>query len=88
MAEEGVLVYGGREYRANDPFLAGQFPFLFQSTSSLGGILKAAEFEVGTAFLPRLGDEYGGRQQRCRRRLSLDHGHGARRNSSRPPGSS
>jgi sn-glycerol 3-phosphate transport system substrate-binding protein len=58
MAEEGVLVYGGREYAANDPFLAGQFPFLFQSTSSLGGILKSAEFDVGTAFLPRLSDEY------------------------------
>jgi sn-glycerol 3-phosphate transport system substrate-binding protein len=54
MADEGVLVYGGREYSANDPFLAKQFPFLFQSTSSLGGILKSAEFEVGTAFLPRL----------------------------------
>lgn len=53
MAEEDVLVYGGREYSANDPFLAQQFPFLFQSTSSLGGILKAAEFEVGTAFLPK-----------------------------------
>lgn len=59
MAEEGVLVYGGREYGANDPFLAAQFPFLFQSTSSLGGILRTAEFEVGTAFLPRLGDDYG-----------------------------
>lgn len=58
MAEEGVLVYGGREYSANDPFLAGQFPFLIQSTSSLGGILKNATFEVGTAFLPRLSDEY------------------------------
>jgi sn-glycerol 3-phosphate transport system substrate-binding protein len=53
MAQEGVLVYGGREYAANDPFLAQQFPFLFQSTSSLGGIQNAAEFEVGTAFLPR-----------------------------------
>ena len=53
MADEGVLVYGGREYSANDPFLAKQFPFLFQSTSSLGGILKSAEFEVGTAFLPK-----------------------------------
>ena len=58
MADEGVLVYGGREYRANDPFLAGQFPFLFQSTSSLAGILANAEFEVGTTFLPRLGDQY------------------------------
>lgn len=53
MAEEGVLVYGGREYAANDPFLAKQFPFLFQSTSSLGGILGKADFKVGTAFLPR-----------------------------------
>ncbi len=58
MADEGVLVYGGRTYKANDPFLAGQFAFLFQSTSSLAGILKKAEFNVGTAFLPRLGDEY------------------------------
>lgn len=59
MANEGVLVYGGRTYKANDPFLAQQFPFLFQSTSSLAGILGKAEFEVGTAFLPRWGDEYG-----------------------------
>ncbi len=59
MADEGVLVYGGRTYKANDPFLAAQFPFLFQSTSSLAGILGKAEFEVGTTFLPRLGDEYG-----------------------------
>ena len=58
MAKENVLVYGGREYAANDPFLAGQFPFLIQSTSSLGGILKSAEFEVGTTFLPRISDDY------------------------------
>ena len=58
MADEGVLVYGGREYSANDPFLAGQFPFLFQSTSSLGGILKSADFSVGTAFLPRFEGDY------------------------------
>jgi len=58
LADDDILVYGGREYAANDPFLAGQFPFLVQSTSSLGGILKSATFKVGTAFLPRLGDEY------------------------------
>jgi sn-glycerol 3-phosphate transport system substrate-binding protein len=58
MAEEGVLVYGGREYAANDPFLAQQFPFLFQSTSSLAGILKSAEFNVGTTFLPRFEGDY------------------------------
>ena len=53
-AQAGVLVYGGREYKANDPFLAGQFAMLVQSTSSLGGILRKAQFEVGTTFLPRL----------------------------------
>ncbi|NOZ50554.1 MAG: ABC transporter substrate-binding protein [Chloroflexi bacterium] len=58
MAQEGVLVYGGRTYKANDPFLAGQFAMLFQSTSSLGGILKKANFEVGTAFLPRFEGDY------------------------------
>ena len=58
MAKDGVFVYGGRTYKANDPFLAGQFAMLFQSTSSLAGILKKAEFDVGTTFLPRLGDEY------------------------------
>lgn len=57
-AEEGVLIYGGREYSANDPFLAGEFAMLVQSTSSLGGILNRADFEVGTAFLPRLQGDY------------------------------
>ncbi len=52
--QDGVLVYGGREYSANDPFLAGDFAMLVQSTSSLGGILRKADFEVGTTFLPRL----------------------------------
>ncbi len=53
-AQDGILVYGGREYSANDPFLAGQFAMLVQSTSSLGGIQKNASFELGTAFLPRI----------------------------------
>ncbi len=58
MAQDGVLVYGGRQYKANDPFLGQQFAFLFQSTSSLGGILKKANFRVGTAFLPRFEGDY------------------------------
>lgn len=53
-ADEGLLFYGGREYAANDPFIAGQFAMLAQSTSSLGGIERAVDFELGTAFLPRL----------------------------------
>jgi sn-glycerol 3-phosphate transport system substrate-binding protein len=55
-AKDKVLVYGGREYDANAPFLAGEFGMLVQSTSSLGGILSSAKgkFEVGTAFLPKM----------------------------------
>lgn len=53
-ANDGVLFYGGREYSANDPFIAGEFAMLVQSTSSLGGIQKAVEFDLGTAFLPTL----------------------------------
>jgi sn-glycerol 3-phosphate transport system substrate-binding protein len=53
-AQDGVLVYGGREYSANSPFLAGEFAMLAQSTSSLAGIEESAEFELGTAFLPTL----------------------------------
>ncbi len=53
-AQDGILFYGGREYSANDPFIAGEFAMLAQSTSSLGGIQNAVEFELGTAFLPTL----------------------------------
>ena len=51
-AKDGVLSYGGRNYKANDPFIAGEFPMLIQSTSSLAGIINSADFEVGTAELP------------------------------------
>lgn len=53
-AEEGVFVYGGREYSANQAFISGQIAMLIQSTSSLASIEEAADFEVGTTFLPRL----------------------------------
>jgi sn-glycerol 3-phosphate transport system substrate-binding protein len=53
-ANDGVLFYGGREYSANDPFIAGEFAMLAQSTSSLGGIQRSVEFDLGTAFLPTL----------------------------------
>lgn len=35
-AQNGVLVYGGREYNANNAFLAGQVAMLIQSTSFSG----------------------------------------------------
>lgn len=53
-ADEGVLIYGGREYQANDAFVAGEVAMLIQSTSSLGGIQNNVAFDLGTAFLPTL----------------------------------
>ncbi len=57
-SEAGILAYGGREYQANDPFIAGEIAMLIQSTSSLGGIQNNVEFNLGTAFLPVI-EEYG-----------------------------
>jgi len=51
--DKGIYIYGGPEYAANSAFKAGRIAMLIQSTSSLAGILKASEFEVGTSFLPR-----------------------------------
>jgi len=53
LAKEGVFLYGGPEYSANQAFIAGRIAMLCQSTSSLAGIEKGADFEVGTSFLPR-----------------------------------
>ncbi|MBC7169671.1 ABC transporter substrate-binding protein [Candidatus Bipolaricaulota bacterium] len=57
LAREGIFLYGGPEYNANSAFTSGTISMLFQSTSSLDGILKTAKFEVGTSFLPRFPDE-------------------------------
>lgn len=53
-AQKGIFMYGGPEYSANKAFLAQKIAMLYQSTSSVGSITKAAKFEVGTSFLPRL----------------------------------
>ncbi|MBW2122326.1 MAG: ABC transporter substrate-binding protein, partial [Deltaproteobacteria bacterium] len=53
-AKKGIFLYGGPEYSANKAFLAQKIAMLYQSTSSVGSITKAAKFEVGTSFLPRL----------------------------------
>jgi sn-glycerol 3-phosphate transport system substrate-binding protein len=57
-ANAGVFTYGGPEYNANNAFLAGQIAMLQQSTSSAGSISKAAQFTVGTTFLPRFEEGY------------------------------
>ncbi len=53
LVEKDVVAYGGREYSANQDFLAGEVAMLIQSTSSLSSIMESANFEVGTTFLPR-----------------------------------
>jgi len=53
LAKEGIFIYGGAEYSANQAFESGQLAMLLQSTSSLAGIEKGSNFEVGTSFLPR-----------------------------------
>ncbi|MGP3779321.1 ABC transporter substrate-binding protein [Halanaerobium saccharolyticum] len=53
LVEKDVVAYGGREYSANQDFLAGEVAMLIQSTSSLSSIMESADFEVGTTFLPR-----------------------------------
>ncbi|HEU68082.1 MAG TPA: ABC transporter substrate-binding protein [Candidatus Acetothermia bacterium] len=57
LAREGIFLYGGPEYNANSAFTSGQISMLLQSTSSLDGIMRTAQFEVGTTFLPRFPDE-------------------------------
>lgn len=58
LVEKDVIAYGGREYSANQDFLAGEVAMLIQSTSSLSSIMASADFEVGTTFLPRF-EGYG-----------------------------
>jgi len=58
LVEKDVIAYGGREYSANQDFLAGEVAMLIQSTSSLSSIIESADFEVGTTFLPRF-EGYG-----------------------------
>jgi sn-glycerol 3-phosphate transport system substrate-binding protein len=51
--DKGIYIFGGAEYSANSAFNAGQIAMFIQSTSSLAGIIKAAQFKVGTSFYPR-----------------------------------
>jgi sn-glycerol 3-phosphate transport system substrate-binding protein len=51
--DKGIYIFGGSEYAPNTAFNSGQIAMLIQSTSSLSGIIKAADFNVGTTFYPR-----------------------------------
>ena len=51
--DEGILVYGGREYEPDAAFISQNTAMLVQSTSHLKDIIETSPFEVGTSFLPR-----------------------------------
>jgi sn-glycerol 3-phosphate transport system substrate-binding protein len=53
-SKEGLFTYLGREYKALPAFATGKSLFLFLSTSTLSSVTKKANFDVGTAFLPRI----------------------------------
>ncbi|NLJ80983.1 MAG: ABC transporter substrate-binding protein [Firmicutes bacterium] len=53
-AHEGLYSYMGREYDTVPTFVSGESVFLLLSTSTLGSVLETADFEVGTAFMPKL----------------------------------
>ena len=50
---EGILIYGGREYEPDAAFISQNTAMLVQSTSHLKDIIETSPFEVGTSFLPR-----------------------------------
>ncbi len=60
-ADEKILAYGGREYAPNKAFLAGEVAMLMQSTSQVTTIEQAAQFPVGTGFLPRIEGQPAGK---------------------------
>ncbi len=51
--DEGILIYGGREYEPDAAFISQNTAMLVQSTSHLKDIIETSPFEVGTSFLPR-----------------------------------
>jgi sn-glycerol 3-phosphate transport system substrate-binding protein len=51
--DEGILIYGGREYEPDSAFIAQRVAMLGQSTSHAKSLVENAPFDVGTTFLPR-----------------------------------
>jgi sn-glycerol 3-phosphate transport system substrate-binding protein len=51
--DNGILIYGGREYEPDAAFISQNTAMLVQSTSHLKDIIETSPFEVGTSFLPR-----------------------------------
>lgn len=51
--DEGILIYGGREYEPDAAFIAQRVAMLAQSTSHAKDIVETAPFDLGTTFLPR-----------------------------------
>ncbi len=53
LIDEGLMPAAQHGKQARELFIAGQMGFLYDSTGSVGTILKGAQFDWGTAFLPK-----------------------------------
>ncbi len=52
--QENVFTYQGREGSPNPSFLGGDIGMIITSTAYLSGFKEAAEFEIGTTYLPHM----------------------------------
>lgn len=53
LIDEGLMPPAQHGKQALELFIAGQVGFLYDSTGSVGTVLKGAQFEWGTAFMPK-----------------------------------
>jgi len=50
--DENIFTYEGREGTPNPSFLTGETAMIITSTAYLGGFKEAADFEIGSGFIP------------------------------------
>ncbi|MGM0445419.1 MAG: extracellular solute-binding protein [Bacillota bacterium] len=59
-ADEDIFTYEGREGTPNPSFLTGNSAMIITSTAYLGGFKEAADFEIGSGFIPHIEGEKQG----------------------------
>jgi sn-glycerol 3-phosphate transport system substrate-binding protein len=55
--DRSIFAYEGREGTPNPSYLTGKTAMIITSTAYLGGFKEAAEFEIGSGFLPHMEGE-------------------------------
>jgi len=56
-SDEDIFTYEGREGTPNPSFLTGNTAMIITSTAYLGGFKEAADFEIGSGFIPHMEGE-------------------------------